>query len=82
MRAMNISSRPFSLETRSKKRLDLCAVRMTTDYSETADAMKLATPLNAEEATGDRRQDATLDKPWRNVFRSTTGDRARRKSQG
>jgi hypothetical protein len=64
---MNISSRPFSLETRSKERLDLCVVRMTTGYSETADAMKLATPLNAEEATGDRRQDATLDKPWRNV---------------
>src|SRR5882757_4520969 len=42
---MNISSRPFSLETRSKERLDLCVVRMTTGYSETADAMKLATPL-------------------------------------
>ena len=50
-----------------KGRLDLCVVRMTTGYSETADAMKLATPLNAEEATGDRRQDATLDKPRRNV---------------
>jgi hypothetical protein len=47
--------------------LDLCVVRLTTGYSETADAMKLATPFDAEEATGDRRQDATLDRPRRNL---------------
>jgi hypothetical protein len=46
-----------------KERLDLCVLRMTPGLQRDRGRNEARHPFDAEEATGDRRQDATLDKP-------------------
>ena len=50
-----------------KERLDLCVVKNDHKLQRNRGRNEACYPFDAEEATGDRRQDATLDRPRRNL---------------